>query len=113
MSDFDVAVVGTGLAGLSAALEASSRDATVLLVEADTTVGGRTSASSGMIMGAGTRFQRERAIADRDIDLFNHYMTLTGQRLEPALIEHLTSEAGPSIEWLPHPCGPIPAHFPP
>jgi succinate dehydrogenase/fumarate reductase flavoprotein subunit len=100
VSDVDVAVVGTGLAGLSAALEASSQDATVLLVEADATVGGRTSVSSGMIMGAGTRFQRERAIADSDIDLFNHYMTLTGQRLEPALIEHLTSEVGPSIEWL-------------
>src|SRR5580658_9480429 len=100
MSDFDVAVVGTGLAGLSAALEASSQDASVVLVEADAAVGGRTSVSTGMIMGAGTRFQRERAIADSDIDLYHHYMTLTGQRLEPALIEHLTSQVGPSIEWL-------------
>jgi succinate dehydrogenase/fumarate reductase flavoprotein subunit len=49
VGDFDVAVVGTGLAGLSAALEASSQDATVLLVEADAAVGGRTSASSGNV----------------------------------------------------------------
>lgn len=100
MTDFDVAVVGSGMAGLSAAVEASAHGASVLLVEADTTVGGRTQLSTGMIMGSGTRFQQDRGITDSAVDLFNHYMTLTGQRLEPGLIQHLTRQAGPSIEWL-------------
>jgi succinate dehydrogenase/fumarate reductase flavoprotein subunit len=74
--DYDVVVLGGGLAGLAAALTASAQASSVLVVEAEGDPGGRTRFSTGMIMAAGTRFQRERGIVDDPGALYRHYMTL-------------------------------------
>ena len=58
MTDYDVVVLGSGLAGTCAALEAADRGARVLVAEAEEKPGGRSQFSTGMLMGAGTRLQR-------------------------------------------------------
>ena len=65
MTDYDVVVLGSGLAGTCAALEAAGLGARVLIAEAEEKPGGRSQFSTGMIMGAGTRFQRDRASRTR------------------------------------------------
>ena len=87
MTDYDVVVLGSGLAGTCAALEAADQGARVLVAEAEEKPGGRSQFSTGMIMGAGTRFQRDRGIEDSAESLFRHYLTLNQWN-------HVTSKIG-------------------
>src|SRR5690606_13444609 len=60
----DVAVIGAGACGYSAALAARDRGADVVVLERDSTPLGSTAMSTGLIPGANTRFQREAGIKD-------------------------------------------------
>jgi succinate dehydrogenase/fumarate reductase flavoprotein subunit len=100
MNDFDVVVVGSGAAGLCCALEAARAGAGVLIIDGEATVGGSSRLSGGIIMGAGTRFQRAQNIDDSPEDLFHEYMTFNQWKIEPGLAWRLAREAGPTIEWL-------------
>ncbi len=98
--DFDVIVVGSGAAGLSAALAASEDGATVLVVESQGIVGGSSRLSGGLMMGAGTRYQKALGIEDSPEALFHDYMTLNQWKVESAVVERLTQRAGAAVEWL-------------
>ena len=100
MTDYDVVVLGSGLAGTCAALEAADLGARVLIAEAEEKPGGRSQFSTGMIMGAGTSFQRDQGIEDSPEDLFRHYMTLNQWKVDASIVRRLAEQAGPSIEWL-------------
>jgi flavocytochrome c len=100
MSDYDVLVIGSGAAGLCAALEAALAGASVLVAESQDVIGGSSRLSGGMIMGAGTRFQKALGIEDTPNDLYKDYMLLNQWKVEPALVRRLADTAGPSIEWL-------------
>jgi succinate dehydrogenase/fumarate reductase flavoprotein subunit len=65
MTDVAVLVVGSGSAGMAAALSAREDGApSVLVAEAEGVVGGSSRLSGGLIMGAGTRYQRALGIED-------------------------------------------------
>lgn len=98
--DFDVVVVGSGAAGLAAALAAAQDGATVLVAEAEGIVGGSSRLSGGLMMGAGTRYQRALGIEDSPEALFHDYMTLNQWKVESAVVERLTERAGAAVEWL-------------
>lgn len=98
--DFDVIVVGSGAAGLSAALAASDDGASVLVVESQGIVGGSSRLSGGLMMGAGTRYQKALGIEDSPEALFHDYMTLNQWKVESAVVERLTQRAGAAVEWL-------------
>jgi succinate dehydrogenase/fumarate reductase flavoprotein subunit len=100
MIDYDVAVVGTGAAGLCAALEASAAGASVLLIEGSEVIGGSTRLSSGVVMGAATRYQKAAGIEDTADDLFAFYMSTNHWKVEPPVVRALAENAGPTIEWL-------------
>ena len=100
VADFDVLVVGSGIAGLCAALEAGRAGASVLLIEADTVLGGSSRFSSGVVMAAGTSTQAARGIQDTADDLYHHYMTINQWKLEPSLVRRLTLEASGAVDWL-------------
>lgn len=100
MPDFDVAVVGSGFAGLAAAIAARAEGASVLLLEGSGELGGSSAWSGGKVMGAGTRVQRRHGIEDDPDDLYRFYMALNRFRLEPAVIHALADESGPTVDWL-------------
>ena len=60
----DVIVVGSGAAGLAAAIGAASRGVDVLLLEKSTTVGGTTHKSGGVFWMPGNRLQSERGFTE-------------------------------------------------
>ena len=60
----DVVVVGAGIGGMSAALEARAAGATVLVLEATETVGGNAARSSGYLAFADFARQRDQEIED-------------------------------------------------
>lgn len=98
--DFDVIVVGSGAAGLAAALAAAQDGASVLVAEGEGIVGGSSRLSGGLMMGAGTRYQKALGIEDSPDALFHDYMTLNQWKVESAVVERLTQRAGAAVEWL-------------
>ena len=99
--DIDVLVVGSGAAGLCAALEASSNpDRSVVLVESEGTIGGASAWSTGIVMGAGTRFQKAEGIDDTAEELAREYQSLNNWEILPAIANVLAYESASTIEWL-------------
>jgi flavocytochrome c len=99
-SDFDVVVVGSGAAGLAAALTAAELGASVLVAEAEEVVGGSSRLSSGMLMGAGTTLQKAAGIDDTPEQLFRDYMQFNQWAVDAGLAHKLAVESGPTVEWL-------------
>ena len=62
--EIDVIIVGAGIAGLSAALEAARAGASVLVVDMSTVGGGHAILSNGAVSIVGTPIQEARKIAD-------------------------------------------------
>jgi flavocytochrome c len=99
--DVDVVVVGSGAAGLAAALTARQAGASsVLVAESEGVVGGSSRLSGGLIMGAGTRYQKALGIEDDAASLFHEYMQLNRWNLDAAVVRRFTELAGPTVEWL-------------
>ncbi|MGN6572399.1 MAG: FAD-dependent oxidoreductase, partial [Pseudolabrys sp.] len=93
-------IVGAGAAGLCAALAAKEAGAEPVVIERDVVPSGSTALSAGLIPAAGTRFQRDKGIADSaalfaaDIERKAH-----GEN-DAAAVEVIAANAGPTIEWL-------------
>ena len=84
MTDFDVIVIGSGVAGLSAAIAAADAGASVLIAEAATQVGGSSRLSGGHFYAAGTSLQETAGMHDSADAMFEHYMTLNQWLVDPA-----------------------------
>lgn len=95
----DVLVVGSGFAGLSAALSAKLAGADVLVVGKMAFIGGNSSLSGGMIAVPNSSVQREQGIEDSPEKL-EADMTRIGQGLgDPAHIRFLCEDAADTFEW--------------
>ena len=100
MRDYDVIIVGGGGAGVAAAIEALDSGAKVLLCEAAQRLGGSAANSGGVIMAAGSPLQKSQGIEDSVDDLYNYYMTVNLNEVEPALAYKLCAGGVPTMEWL-------------
>lgn len=97
---FDLIVVGAGTAGLPAAIFAARRGASVLLLDADTDVGGTLHLANGQVAAGGTRLQQRKGIEDSPDRHFDDAMSLTRGLADPALVRRAVDEAPATINWL-------------
>jgi fumarate reductase flavoprotein subunit len=95
-----VLVVGAGAAGLTAALAAQEAGAGVLVLERDAVPRGSTALSAGLIPAPGTRWQQAAGEADDPARFAADIMAKAGQEPEPALVDLVTRQIGPALEWL-------------
>ncbi|MRT57933.1 flavocytochrome c [Enterobacteriaceae bacterium RIT693] len=97
---YDVVVVGSGGAGLAAAIQAHDEGASVLIVEKMPSIGGNTVKASAGMNAAETRFQRVKGIHDSK-ELF-YAETLKGgyNKNNPELLHRFVENAPQAIEWL-------------
>jgi fumarate reductase flavoprotein subunit len=97
---YDVVVVGSGGAGLAAAIQAHDEGASVLIVEKMPSIGGNTVKASAGMNAAETRFQRVKGIFDSK-ELF-YAETLKGgyNKNNPELLHRFVENAPQAIEWL-------------
>ncbi len=98
--DFDVVVVGSGAAGLTAALTAHAEGARVAIAESETVVGGASRLSAGWVMAADTEPQRQAGLHDSAENLFHEYMFINQFGLQPALVRRLAEGGADAISWL-------------
>ena len=95
----DVAVVGSGAAGLSAAIEAAEAGALVVVFEKMKSIGGNTRISDGGLAAAGITQQRSRSIDDSP-ELFLEDMCRAGLDLNHrSLAAVVTQEAADAVAW--------------
>ncbi|NIF23172.1 flavocytochrome c [Candidatus Pantoea multigeneris] len=97
---FDVVVIGSGGAGLAAAIEAHDRGAHVVVIEKMPTIGGNTIKASVGMNAAETRFQQIKGIVDSK-ELF-YEETLRGgkNKNNPELLHQFVERAPAAIDWL-------------
>jgi fumarate reductase flavoprotein subunit len=99
-ADVDVVVVGSGAAGLTAALTARSVGARVAIAESESVVGGATRLSAGWVMAADTEPQRQAGLRDSAEDLYHEYMFINQFGLQPALVRRLADGGADAVSWL-------------
>jgi 3-oxo-5alpha-steroid 4-dehydrogenase len=97
---YDVVVVGFGIAGGCAALEAARAGARVLLLERAAVHGGTSSMSGGhFYLGGGTAVQRATG-HDDDVEEMVKYLTATAKEPEPDKIRAYCEGAAEHLDWL-------------
>lgn len=99
-SGYDVVVVGSGGAGLTAAIQASEQGARVLIVEKMPVPGGNTLKASVGMNAAETRFQEVKGIRDSK-ELFYEETLKGGQgKNNTVLLRAFVEQAPLAIDWL-------------
>lgn len=98
--EVDVAVVGIGLAGAAAALEAASQGASVLAL--DRLNGGGASGLSGGVVytGGGTRQQREAGVEDSPDNMYEYLRVQVGGVVSDATLRRFCQSSVANLEWL-------------
>src|SRR6185437_4002170 len=98
--DVDVVVVGSGAAGLAAALTAAEAGASVVVAEAEDEVGGTSRLSTGMLLGAGTRLQKALGIDDTPEALYRDYLQMNQYEVDTGLARRLAFDCASAVEWV-------------
>ena len=96
----DIVIIGTGGAGLTAAIEATSQGAKVIVVEKNAFMGGNTNYATGGMNAAGTKYQENKNIEDSPELYFKDTMTGGHDKNDPDLLKVLTEESAETIYWL-------------
>ena len=97
---YDVVVIGGGLAGHCAAIEAAEAGAQTLLIEQQAKVGGSTVLSGGFFAFAGTPLQTQRGIADDGERLVQDLRTVGNFANDPALLAVYAAHQLDLYRWL-------------
>ena len=96
---YDVIVIGSGFAGLAAAIEACETGASVVVLEKMKAVGGNSVISDGGIAAAGTRLQAKYGFEDSP-DLMYEDMMKAGLGLnDPELARLVADRSNEVFEW--------------
>ncbi|WP_297611893.1 FAD-dependent oxidoreductase [uncultured Sutterella sp.] len=100
----DVAVAGSGIAGMSAATAAVDNGAQVAVFEKDVNYGGAAIINGGIIaLRGGTRFQRENGMEDSPQALYEHLtdpLNPEYRKNDPRLARKYSEYCGGTQEWL-------------
>lgn len=103
--NYDVVVIGCGVAGMSAALEARKLGKTVCILEKNPRTMGNTVFAGGTLTAAGTYVQKQQGIKDSLDDFYNDMMKVSLNRGDPELIRIYVENCGDAIQWLTDTCG--------
>jgi len=96
----EVLVVGSGIAGLTAAIEAAAAGADVLVIEKLGSLGGNTAVSASMIQAGGSRLQEALGVED-SADDYQAFLTRMGRGVaDPDMIRHIAQTSADTIDWL-------------
>jgi flavocytochrome c len=95
----DIIIVGSGVAGLCAAIEAVNGGASVMVIEKMKITGGNTRISDGGLSAAGNFLQKKIGVKD-SVDLFMQDMMKAGLALNhPHLVQTVAEKGAEAIDW--------------
>ncbi len=96
----DIVVIGSGAAGLSAALSAAGLGKSVLILEKMPVIGGNTLLSTGLINAPDPERQKQFKIDDSNELFFKQTYEAGHRKGNTELIQVLVDKALPTIQWL-------------
>src|ERR1019366_6454869 len=96
----DVLALGTGAAGMTAALAAHAAGASVMLLEKSRLVGGTTAVSGGVVWVPNNHHLAEVGIEDSRAEALAYVKRLTDGRTDDALVERFVDTAPAMVEWV-------------
>ncbi len=96
----DVLALGTGAAGMTAALAAHGAGASVMLLEKSRLVGGTTAVSGGVVWVPNNHHLPEVGIEDSRAEALAYVKRLTDGRTDDALVERFVDSAPAMVEWI-------------
>jgi succinate dehydrogenase/fumarate reductase flavoprotein subunit len=96
----DVVIIGSGIAGMCAAIEASAAGAKVIMLEKDAQPGGCAKFSGGHMTVAGTRVQARAGIEDHPDWLYKDMMQDSEMTAVPELIRNYVDGGPEHVDWL-------------
>jgi len=100
-AECDVLIIGFGVAGASAAIEAAAAGARVVVVERAGGPGGTSALSGGLIyLGGGTPIQKACGFEDTAEDMFKYMMAACGPQPDASLIEPYCNESVEHFHWI-------------
>ena len=97
---YEVVVLGSGAAGLTAALAAADSGATVCVLEKGEKIGGTTALSSAVIWLPGNQYAREAGVSDSRADGLAYLDSLSHGMILPELAEAFVDTVGELTGWL-------------
>ena len=97
---YDVIVVGSGAAGVSAAIEAADRGCKVAWVDRFT--GGGTTARSGSVLyaGGGTALQKKLGVEDDADSMFNYLQHEVQNAVKPETLRKFCEDSPANFDWV-------------
>lgn len=100
----DILVIGSGMAGMSAALEAADNGVKVIMLEKLGRIGGTSTLSAGWVHAAGTSIQEKIGIEDNVDKFYEDWMMLAenanDEYVDAAMVRYTTDNSPKNIEWL-------------
>lgn len=100
MQSFDVIIIGGGLAGLCAAVEAGEQGARVLLLEKGNQLGGTAFLSGRYMAFAETDLQKKQGVSDSAEALVEDMLAVGGGVNDPELVQAYARYQYETYEWL-------------
>lgn len=94
-----IVIVGSGPAGLSAALEASEAGADVVLMDAKSDLGGNIDITGGLF-GVDSKFTKEMGIEVDPMDIVNEELKVFTYRVDALKWRDLVEASGDDVDWL-------------
>ncbi|UWG99310.1 FAD-dependent oxidoreductase [Dehalobacter sp. DCM] len=95
----DVVVVGSGMSGMSAAIEAASQGAKVILLEKQSILGGSTNFAEGMFASESS-IQKQMGIKVNTQELLSEEFAFSNYRVDGNLWKDVMKNSGDNINWL-------------
>ena len=99
-SHIDVLVVGSGFAGLTAAIEAAQAGCSVQVIEKRDFYGGNSWISGGVLAAVDLEMQKRYGIQDSTANMFDDMMRAGRARNDPALVEQVCAQSYAVLQWL-------------
>ena len=100
LSSYDVVVVGSGAAGLTAALAASSAGATVAILERGGKFGGSSSLSGGQLWIPHNRYQESARIQDSEAMATRYLTKLARDRVDRSIINSFVRNSPKALSFI-------------
>ncbi len=96
----DIVVIGAGGAGMSAATEASSKGAKVILLEKMGIAGGNTNSATGGLNASETKIQAALGIEDSNEQYYQDTMKGGYNLNDPDLVRNMVEKSSETVDWL-------------
>lgn len=97
---YDIVVVGSGGAGMAAAISAKDKGANVVILEKMPAIGGNTAKSSAGMNASETKYQKEQGIVDENNKFYEESLKGGKNTNDKELLRYFVDNSAEAIEWL-------------